>query len=76
MRSVVQRVTRALGAREAELAQARQDVALAFSYLAKASRATEREIEHSIGAGMRDPVTEQTVRTLNEQFDLNEEQES
>ncbi len=61
---------------EAELAQARQDVALAFSYLAKASRATEREIEHSIGAGMRDPVTEQTVRTLNEQFDLNEEQES
>ncbi len=61
---------------EAELAQARQDMALAFSYLAKASRATEREIEHSIGAGMRDPVTEQTVRTLNEQFDLNEEQES
>jgi hypothetical protein len=61
---------------EAELAQARQDMALAFSYLAKASRATEREIEHSIGAGMRDPVTEHTVRTLNEQFDLNEEQES
>jgi anti-sigma factor RsiW len=61
---------------EAELAQARQDLSLAFSYLAKASRATEREIEHSIGAGMRDPVTESTVRTLNEQFDLNEEQES
>lgn len=61
---------------EAELAQARQDLALAFSYLQKASEVTGREIEQSIGTGMRDPVTESTIRTLTEQFDLNEEQES
>lgn len=61
---------------EAELAQARQDLALAFAYLEKASRVTGREIEHSIGAGMRDPVTETTARAISEQFDLNEEQGS
>jgi anti-sigma factor RsiW len=61
---------------EAELAQARQDLALAFAYLEKASRVTEREIEHSIGAGMRDPVTETTARAIREQFELNEERDS
>ena len=61
---------------DAELAQARQDLALAFAYLEKASRVTEREIEHSIGAGMRDPVTETTARAISEQFELNEERDS
>jgi anti-sigma factor RsiW len=61
---------------DAELAQARQDLALAFAYLEKASRVTEREIEHSIGAGMRDPVTETTARAISEQFDMNEERDS
>lgn len=61
---------------EAELVQARQDLALAFAYLEKAGRVTGREIEHSIGAGMRDPVTETTARAISEQFELNEEQES
>ena len=61
---------------QAELAQARQDLALAFAYLEKASRVTEREIEQTIGAGMRDPVTETTARAISEQFELNEEQES
>lgn len=61
---------------EAELAQARQDLALAFAYLQKASLATGREIEHSIGAGMRDPVKNTTLQTIAEQFDLNEEQET
>ena len=61
---------------EAELAQARQDLSLAFSYLRKASRVTNREIEESIGAGMREPVTETTVRTLSDQFDLNEEHDA
>lgn len=61
---------------EAELAQARQDLALAFAYLEKASRVTGREIEHSIGAGMRDPVTETTARAISEQFELNEERDS
>ncbi|MEM1413116.1 MAG: hypothetical protein AAGH19_12240 [Pseudomonadota bacterium] len=61
---------------EAELAQARQDLALAFSYLQRASTVTGREIEQSIGTGMTEPVTENTVRTLTEQFDLNEEQET
>ncbi len=61
---------------EAELAQARQDLALAFSYLQKASQVTGREIEHSIGTGMRDPVKENTLRTIADQFDLNQEQET
>lgn len=61
---------------EAELAQARQDMALAFSYLQKASAFTGREIEDSIGTGFVDPVTESTVRTLTDQFDLNEEQDT
>lgn len=61
---------------DAELAQARKDLALAFAYLREASRVTEREIEQTIGAGMRDPVTERTVRTLSEQFDLNEERDT
>jgi len=57
---------------DTELAQARQDLAVAFAYLAKASRVTEREIEQTIGAGMNDPVQETTVRTLAEQLDLND----
>jgi anti-sigma-K factor RskA len=60
----------------AELAQARQDLALAFAYLDKAGRVTGREIEYTIGTGMRDPVKENTVRTIAEQFDLNEEQDT
>lgn len=61
---------------EAQLVQAREDLALAFAYLEKASRVTGREIEQSIGAGMRDPVTETTARAISEQFDLNEEKET
>lgn len=61
---------------EAELAQARQDLALAFAYLEKASLATGREIEYSIGTGMRDPVKTNTLRTIADQFELNKEQET
>lgn len=61
---------------EAELAQARQDLALAFSYLQRASQVTGREIEHSIGTGMRDPVKNTTLRTIADHLDLSEEQET
>lgn len=61
---------------DAELAQARQDLALAFAYLEKASLATGREIEYSIGTGMRDPVKNNTLRTIADQFELNKEQET
>jgi len=59
----------------AELEQARMELALAFAYLEKATRATEREIEYSIGTGMRDPVKRNTLRAIAEPFDLNEEQD-
>lgn len=61
---------------EAEIAQARQDLALALGYLYKASRKTGLAIESSIEEGLAEPVTESTVRTLNEQLDLNKEQEA
>jgi hypothetical protein len=61
---------------EAELAQAKQDLALALSYLAKASQVTGNEIENTIGEGFAEPVTENTVRTISDQFDLKKEREA
>ena len=58
---------------EAEIEQARKDLALAFAYLEKASRTTRREIESSIDDGMGDPVTGKVLQTLNQQFDLDKE---
>jgi len=68
-----------LGPREptkAEVAQARQDLALAFAYLDRAGRKTGLTIESAINDGLTEPVTESTVRTLDEQFSLNKEQEA
>ena len=61
---------------EEELAQARQDLALAFAYLEKATKVTEREIEYSIGTGMRDPVRGTTIQSIVEQFKFDKEQEA
>jgi anti-sigma-K factor RskA len=68
-----------LGPREpsaAEVAQARQDLALALAYLQKASRTTEREIHMAFDEGIGQPVQHATVRTLGEQFDLDKEQDT
>ena len=61
---------------EAEIAQVQQDLALAFAYLGKASRKTGLTIESSIEKSMAEPVSGNTARALNEQFDLNKEQEA
>lgn len=58
---------------ETELAQARQDLALALAYLQKASSVTGRKIQNTIDEGMSEPVAESTVRTLIENIDLNKE---
>jgi anti-sigma factor RsiW len=56
----------------AEIAQARQDLALAFAYLERAGRATERQIDMNIDRSMMAPVTEEMVRAIEEPFDLDE----
>ena len=61
---------------EAELAQARQDLAVAFSYLRRASEATGREIRTTLDEGASEPVAESTVRTLAEPFNLDKEQDA
>ncbi|MEJ2534046.1 MAG: hypothetical protein P8008_00840 [Gammaproteobacteria bacterium] len=61
---------------EAELAQARQDLAVALSYLRLASEATGREIRTTLDEGASGPVAESTVRTLAEPFNLDKEQDA
>lgn len=60
----------------AEVAEARQDFAVAMAYLGKAGRMTEREIEDSIGDGMSRPVTEEAVRSLAEPFEFKKEHDA
>jgi anti-sigma factor RsiW len=58
---------------EAEVAQARQDLTLALAYLQKASRVTEQEIHTTFEQGIGQPVKDNALRTITEQFDLNKE---
>jgi hypothetical protein len=56
----------------AEIEQARQELALAFAYLERAGRVTERQIDMNIDRSMTAPVTEEMVRAIEEPFDLDE----
>jgi len=47
-----------------EIAQARQDIALAFAYIDKAKVITGREIESSVGQTMADAVTDSVNRVI------------
>ena len=58
---------------EMEIAQARQDLSVAMTYLARVSRKTSNHITLSIGHGISRPVTKNTVRILSDQFGFNEE---
>ena len=58
---------------DVEIAQARQDLNLALTYLARASRRTRNEIALNIGHGFSRPVTKNTVRIISDQFRLNKE---
>ena len=56
-----------------EIAQARQDLNLALTYLAKAGRKTRHEIGLNIGHGFSRPVTHNTIRIVSDQFRFNKE---
>lgn len=58
----------------AEIAQAQQDLAVAFAYLDKVGRRTSQEIESTVGNEMNQAVTGNMVRAVTEQFQLNKEQ--
>jgi anti-sigma factor RsiW len=51
----------------AEIAKARQEVAIAFAYLNKAGVITGREIESSVGQTMADAVTDSVNRAIKSQ---------
>lgn len=57
----------------AEIAQARHDLAVAFSYLEKASRATGREIESTIDDEMNSAVTDKVFKSIEQGFNLDKE---
>jgi anti-sigma factor RsiW len=50
-----------------EIAQARQDLAIAFAYLDKAAAITSREIESKVGQTMADAVTDSVDRAIKTQ---------
>jgi anti-sigma factor RsiW len=52
---------------DAEIAQARQELAIAFAYLDRASMITGREIESTVGDTMADAMTESVNRAIQSQ---------
>jgi anti-sigma factor RsiW len=61
---------------EAEIAQARHDLAIAFAYLDKVGERTGYEIQHTVNAGVSESVTEPVVKTITEQFEFSKEKEA
>ena len=61
---------------DAELAQARQEMAIAFSYLDKAGLITRREIESSVGHTVANAVTGSVNRTIKSQNLYSKEKEA
>ena len=60
---------------EAEIAQARQDMAIAFAYLDKAGMMTGREIESAVGQTMANAVTHSVNRAIQSQNLTSKEKE-
>jgi len=58
---------------EAEIAQARHDLAIAFAYLDKVGERTGLEIQHTVNEGMSESVTSPMVKTISEQFEFSKE---
>jgi len=61
---------------EADIAQARQEMAIAFAYLDKAGVITGREIESSVGQTMADAVTGSVTRAIKSQNLYSKEKEA
>lgn len=59
-----------------EIAQARQELAIAFAYLDKAKLLTGREIESSVGQTMADAVTDSVNRAIKSQNSFIKEKEA
>ena len=59
----------------AEIEKARQDLALAFTYLDKAGQFTSREIESSIGNTMTDAIAGSIIRNVKSQYETPKERE-
>lgn len=58
---------------DSEIAQARQELALAFAYLDKARHITGREIESSVGNTLADAITGSVNRTIKLQHEYSKE---
>lgn len=58
---------------EAEIAQARRDLAVAFAYLDRVGERTGLEIQHTVNAGVSETVTGPMVKTITEQFEFSKE---
>jgi hypothetical protein len=61
--------------REVEIAQGKQELAIALAYLDRANRRAGAEISATINRGFSAPVTRNTVHTLQNQLKINREYE-
>ena len=61
---------------EAEIAKARQELAIAFAYLDKAGRFTGREIESTVGNTMSDAIAGSVLRNIKSQYEIPKENEA
>jgi anti-sigma factor RsiW len=59
----------------AEIAKARQDLAIAFAYLDKAGQFTSREIESTVGHTMSDAIAGSVIRNIKSQNEPLKEKE-
>ena len=60
---------------DSEIAQARQDLAIAFAYLDKAGQFTGREIESTVGDTMSDAIAGSMIRNIKSQKQTSKEKE-
>lgn len=58
---------------EAEIEQGRRDLALALSYLSKATQQTNQQINQRLSSAMLEPLTHTTVEILNQELELPKE---
>ena len=61
---------------EAEIAKARQELAIAFAYLDRAGQFTGREIESNVGHTMADAITGSVIRNIKSQYETSKEKEA
>lgn len=57
----------------ADIAQARQELAIAFAYLDKASQVTSREIENQVGDTMTDAIAGSVFKNVTSQYEISKE---